>query len=72
MQYYFSINMSYIDFLPYYQGQVDSVVVKAHTGNTVQFPAMHLKKFLTSSGIRGYFCMETKNNKFLSLNKLST
>lgn len=70
MRYYFSINMSYIEFLPYYQGQIQSVVVKASTGDMVQFPAMHLTKFLTSTGIRGFFCMETKNNKFLSLNKM--
>jgi hypothetical protein len=30
---------------------------------------MHLRSHLTNSGVFGYFCLETKNNKFLSLTK---
>jgi len=63
--------MSSEQYLPYYQGQVRSIVATSTTGLKVQFPAMHLRKYLTSSGIDGYFCMETKNNKFLSLTKIS-
>ena len=59
-------------YLPYYQGQIRSIVATSTTGLKVQFPAMHLRKYLTSVGIDGYFCMETKNNKFLSLTKLPT
>jgi len=58
------------DFLPYYQGKAQSIIATTAQGVRVQFPAMHLRKHLTSSGIRGYFCLETTNNKFLSLTKI--
>lgn len=70
MKYYFSINISSQDFLPYYQGSIQNVVVTTTQGVKVQFPAMHLRKYLTTSGIDGYFCMETMQNKFLSLVKV--
>ncbi len=71
MKYYFSISLSKTEFLPYYRGEVRSIVVTTNLGTTVTFPAMHLRSHLTSRGIYGYFCLETKNNKFLSLIKLS-
>jgi hypothetical protein len=46
-----------------------SIVVSTTTGLKVQLPAMHLKPYLMSSGIKGYFCMETKNNKFVGITK---
>ncbi len=70
MKYYFSLNISKNDFLPYYRGEILSIVVKSHLGTTVQFPAMHLRKHLTARGIYGQFCLETQNSKFLSLIKL--
>ena len=70
MQYYFSLNISKHDFLPYYRGEIQSIVVRSHLGTTINFPAIHLRKHLTSTGIYGQFCLETKNNKFLSLIKL--
>ncbi len=69
-QFFFSLNMAYAEFLPYYQGQISAIVVTTLQGVRVQFPAMHLRKFVTSAGICGYFCLQTKNNKFFSLAKL--
>lgn len=71
MKYYFSLNISKNEFLPYYRGQIYSIVVKTTLGTTVQFPAMHLRNHLSNDGIHGNFCLETKNNKFLSLTKLN-
>ncbi|MEW6993853.1 DUF2835 domain-containing protein [Colwelliaceae bacterium MEBiC 14330] len=71
MKYYFSINISANDFLPYYQGTVKNVVVTTYQGVKVQFPAMHLRKYLMTSGIQGDFCLQTEKNKFLSLTKLN-
>jgi hypothetical protein len=71
MNYYFSISISYKDFLPYYQGQAHAIVVTATNGQRVQFPAMHMRKFLTPSGISGTFCLKTINGKFSSLEKIS-
>jgi len=71
MKYYFSISLSKSEFLPYYRGEIRSIVVTTTSGTTVTFPAMHLRSHLTSCGIYGHFCLETKDNKFLSLIKTS-
>ena len=70
MKYYFSIKVTANEFLPYYQGSIQNVVVTTTQGVKVQFPAMHLRKYLTVSGIQGDFCLQTAQNKFLSLSKL--
>jgi len=70
MKYYFSLNLTTEEFLPYYQGSAHTIVVTTNRGLNVQFPAMHLRKFLLNGGISGNFCLETENNKFLSLTKL--
>jgi hypothetical protein len=70
MKYYFSLKLSATEFLPYYQGTFENVQVITNQGIKVEFPAMHLRKFITSSGIDGDFCLETKENKFLCLFKL--
>jgi hypothetical protein len=71
MDYFFSINISTNEFLPYYQGKLQDIVVSTTQGKTLQFPAMHLRKYLTATGVKGFFCLKTQNNKFLSLNKLA-
>lgn len=71
MKYYFTLNVSSEDYLPYYQGRVHSIIVRTEQGLKVEFPAMHLRKHLTRQGINGRFCLETRNNKFLSLEKLT-
>jgi hypothetical protein len=70
MKYYFTLRLSASEFLPYYQGTVKNVQVKTELGLKVEFPAMHLRKFVTLTGIDGYFCLETQQNKFLSLSKM--
>lgn len=70
MKYYFSMQMTTQEFLPYYQGKADTVVVTSHQGLKLQFPAMHLRPYLTRAGIYGTFCLHTENNKFLSLKKI--
>ncbi len=72
MKYYFSLSISYNEFLPYYQGKVHSIIATSNLGTKVQFPAMHLRKYLTNTGISGFFCLETQNNKFLSLTKVNS
>ncbi|WP_440877443.1 DUF2835 domain-containing protein [Thalassotalea sp. PLHSN55] len=71
MKYHFHLNITYQEFLPYYQGKVHSIVVTSDLGTKIQFPAMHLRKHLSNSGIKGYFCLYTENNKFLSLSKIA-
>ncbi|REL35781.1 DUF2835 domain-containing protein [Thalassotalea euphylliae] len=71
MKYYFKVSMSADDVMPYYRGQASTVVAFATNGQRIQFPAMHLRKFMTPSGVYGMFCLETENNKFVSLTKVS-
>jgi len=70
MKYYFVINMSKEEFMPYYRGQLSTIITVTLNGQTIQFPAMHLRKFLDNFGIKGQFCLETENNKFISLTRL--
>jgi hypothetical protein len=70
MEYFFSIKMTNEEYLPYYRGQIQAIVATTNQGVKVQFPAMHLRQYVTSAGVRGYFCMKTQNNKFLSLTKI--
>ena len=70
MKYYFGINMTSQEYLPYYQGKAQSIIVVSNEGVRVEFPAMHLRNYLTASGIRGQFCLQTRDNKFLSLQKI--
>ena len=70
MRYYFSLNLTVEEFLPYYEGRVHAIVVTTAQGTTVQFPASHLRQFIKPSGIAGSYCLETKDNRFLSLSQL--
>lgn len=70
MKYYFNVNLTYDEFLPFYQGKVSTMLVISSQGKRIQFPAMHIRKYLLSNGIHGTFCMETDATKFLSLEKV--
>jgi len=71
MKYYFSLQITNKEFLPYYQGQISAINVFTNSGVNIQFPAVHLRQHLDRKGVFGRFCLETKNNKFLSLIKLT-
>ncbi|MGB0937994.1 MAG: DUF2835 domain-containing protein [Colwellia sp.] len=70
MRYYFPLNLTVEEFMPYYEGRVHSIVVNTTAGKTVRFPASHLRQVITGSGIHGFYCLETENNKFISLTKV--
>ena len=53
----FSINLSAREYLQYYRGIVNKVVAKCTDGTTIQFPALLLKPFVTTGGIRGRFVL---------------
>jgi len=53
----FGLDISSLEYLPYYRGEVRNVVARCFDGRTVQFPATLLTPFVTSSGIRGRFVM---------------
>ncbi|RKF20204.1 DUF2835 family protein [Alginatibacterium sediminis] len=69
-QYYFSIFVSYREFLKVYRGQVSSIVVYEEGGLRVQIPAMRFLPFVTAAGIEGRFRLTLDNNKFVELIKI--
>lgn len=70
MKYYFALSMTTDEYMPYYRGEISTIVTVATNGQRIQFPAMHMRKFLTRTGISGRFCLETENNKFISLTQI--
>ncbi len=58
--------------MQYYQGHYQSIQVMTHVGLTMQFPAEHIRRFVTSNGVQGVFELTLDNtNKFISLRKLN-
>jgi hypothetical protein len=58
----FNINLSAQEYLQYYRGSVNKVVAQCIDGTTIQFPALLLKPFVTSGGIRGRFVLSCDEN----------
>lgn len=68
----FRLNLSYDQYLAVYQGQAKTVSTLSEDGRRVVFPAGNVQRYLTKSGIQGYFEMElTEANKFVSIKKLA-
>lgn len=70
-KYYFSINLSYERFLPFYQGAVDTVQVVDDANRRIDLPAKHFRQYLTRDGIVGRFELITQSDgKFIALNRI--
>lgn len=68
MEFLFTLNLSYQDFLPYYQGVADKVAIRDAKGRTLWISARHFKGFLTPQGIHGSFKLVIdEQGKLLSL-----
>ena len=67
----FFIHIPADDFLRYYQGSASQVSVIADDGRRIQFPARHLRFYVTPEGISSRFEMTLEaNNKFVSLKRI--
>ncbi len=67
----FQLNLSKEEYIRYYQGSARFVLVRAHDGRTVKFPASLLRQFVTRDGVRGQFELRfDERNKLRSLRKL--
>ena len=54
----------------YYRGQVKTVIARATSGQTVQFPASALQKHIRPEGVRGTFTIVfDEHYKFVSLER---
>ena len=70
-RYEFHLHISPSRYLDYYRGAVRHVVARCTTGQTVQFPASLLQKFVSPEGITGKFCLTCdENNKVIDLQKM--
>ena len=68
---YFSIDISHDQYLLYYQGAVNNIIVTSTEGARIQFPAKFMQKFVTHSGIKGHFEIQfDESNKLVSLNQI--
>ena len=56
MRFQLAINAE--DYLAYYAGAARSVSVTADDGRRIEFPAEHLRPFVSHDGVRGYFEIE--------------
>lgn len=53
----FSLSLSAEQYLAYYQGAASKVVVRCTDGQSIQFPARLLTRFVTNQGIQGQFVL---------------
>ena len=67
-----SLAISNHEFSRLYRGEARDVICTANDGRTVQFPASHLRQFLTHEGIYGNFKIYfSAQNRFLKIEKLA-
>jgi hypothetical protein len=69
---YFNLDISHDEFLCYYKGIVNQVIVTTADNTKIQFPVQFIKKFVRHDGIHGRFkIVYDENNKLVSLDKLA-
>ena len=61
-RYAFHLSISPEQYLDYYRGTVRHVIVRSTSGQTVQFPASLLQRFVVKEGIYGDFVLVCDNN----------
>jgi hypothetical protein len=54
----FYLNIAPPDFLKYYNGTANTISVLSDDGRRIEFPAEHLRQFVTHQGIEGNFEIE--------------
>jgi hypothetical protein len=65
-----ALNLRPDEFLAYYRGTARHVVARAENGQTIQFPAAILQRFVTHDGIRGRFVIHVDaQNRFLRIER---
>jgi hypothetical protein len=71
-KYYFSVNLSYERFLPFYQGAIQTLQVTDDYKRRIDIPAKHFRKHLSREGVVGRFELITqKNGKFIALHRIN-
>ena len=64
----FRLAISAEEYLAYYQGSAQTIVVRSEDNRIVRFPASAIRKFVTHDGIFGSFEISfDENNKLIAL-----
>lgn len=68
----FRLYLGRSEALRYYRGLAHTVVVRAETGQTLSFPAHHIRPFIDAAGVNGIFKISfDNNNKLQSIQRVS-
>ena len=64
----FQLQLSHEEFLHYYRGQANAILVRAEDGRRLQIPANRFRPFITHDGLHGRFEIELdEHNKLLGI-----
>ncbi len=67
----FRLELPRDEALRYYQGQASTVIARASNGQTISFPAQHIRPFINAAGVRGVFRIRfDDNNKLIALDRV--
>jgi len=67
----FHLRLDAQEYLPYYSGRVTAISVVTDDGRRIEFPAEHLRQFVSHQGIDGYFEIEfDENNRLRKLKRI--
>ena len=71
-RYEFQLHISPEAYLDYYRGTIRQVIVRCAGGQTVQFPASLLQRFVTTKGVHGAFVLACdEHHKCVGLQRLA-
>ncbi len=69
--YKFSLNLSSEEVKLYYSGEKKYVHVTGKYGRSIQFPANHIRQFVTNAGVYGEFEIKVdENNKLIEIRRV--
>ncbi|MCF2909175.1 DUF2835 domain-containing protein [Pseudoalteromonas sp. DL2-H2.2] len=70
-EYYFYMDLSHEQCMAYYHGHVEFIQVVEDGGKRIRFPAHHIRRHVSTLGVRGRFrLLLDENNRFVALEKV--
>jgi hypothetical protein len=70
--YYFSLHLNQKEWLKYYSGKANSVIVTTTNGLRVSIPANNFIKYTSGNGIYGFFSMTiSPQNKIIGIQRIA-
>lgn len=69
---FFNLDIGAAEYQSVYSGMCKNILVRAESGQSLQFPANELRKFVSHTGVKGRFEITfSQHNKLLDLRKVS-